>query len=335
MQKLKKYFLLIWFTLTITVYSSVLVSPLSFEYGSLLSLAIPILIILNLIGLFSCLLFNMKKWWVYLILLIFAWPFFNVLVQFNSHDSIEEDDLKVLSYNVKWFIDARENNYQGVIDWLLEQEPDVLCLQEFYPRRNISARIIKDGGYENATIDSRSNVALYSKYPIINKGLLFPESELNNVLYADLQKDDQFIRVYSVHLQSMGINPEKIQDREGIQTEYEDVKLKLLKGGKERAAQVKVLLEHTQNSPHPVIIAGDFNDTPFSHNYFKLKRLYNNAHEHKGQWLGVTYNGKIPFLRIDHHFYDQKGLDLISFSAFDNIYYSDHFPLIGYYRIKP
>ncbi len=335
MQKIRKYFLLIWFSLTVLIYASVLVSPLHFEYSSLISLAIPFFIVLNLIGLLLSLMFKMKRWWVYLLLLLLAWPFFNVLLQFNKHDSIDKEDVKVLSYNVKWFVDARENNYQDVIDWLLEQEADILCLQEFYPRKNISSRIMKDGGYQNATIDSRFNVALYSKYPIVNKGLLFPDSELNNVLYADLQKGDQVIRVYSVHLQSMGINPDKIQDREGIQTEYEDVKLKLLNGGKERANQVEVLLEHAKGSPHPVIIAGDFNDTPFSHNYFKLKRRYNNSYEQKGQWMGVTYNGKIPFLRIDNHFYDQERLDLIRFNTLGDIYYSDHFPLIGYYRIKP
>ena len=88
-----------------------------------------ILIILNLIGFFLSFIQYEK-------MVVLSYPInfaglFSVLVQFNSHDSIEEDDLKVLSYNVKWFIDARENNYQGVIDWLLEQEPDVLVCRNF------------------------------------------------------------------------------------------------------------------------------------------------------------------------------------------------------------
>lgn len=332
MRKFKKYFLLIWVVFTLLVYASVFISPLMFPYSPIISLGIPLLIFLNSVAFVGSIILASKKWWLYLGLLLVAIPFVNVMIQFNQQKSSHED-LKILSYNVKWFFDARQNNYQDAIDWLVSQQADIVCLQEFYPLKNISKRIIDNGAYYNATFKKRYNVAIYSKYPIVDKGLLFPDSEFNNVLYADVQKGDEIFRIYSVHLQSMGIKPEKIQDREGIQTEYEDVKIRLIQGAKERAEQIRILLDHADKSPYPVIIAGDFNDTPYSFNYFKINQLYDNAFEEKGKGFGTTYNGAIPFLRIDHQFFS-NGFEATGFETLNKVNYSDHFPIIGYYRFK-
>lgn len=310
-----------------------LISPLVFEYSAIISFGIPVLILANFVLLVLSVISSSKRWWVYLLLLLCSWPFLNTTFGFNTEKSKSDNSIKVLSYNVKWFMEDRKNNYDQAINWVVDQEADILCFQEFYPERKISERIVKKGKYYNATIDDRYNVALYSKYPIINKGLLFSEYTFNNVLFADLKKGNDTLRVYSVHLQSMGINPDKIQDSEGIKAEYENVMLRILKGSKERTKQLKRLLEHADKSPYPVIIAGDFNDTPFSYNYFQVRSDYKNAFEEVGKGLGVSYNGKIPFLRIDNQFFSE-GLEAQDFETINDVYFSDHFPVIGNYRIK-
>lgn len=334
MRILGKYFGIIWLTIALTVYGSVLVSPLVFEYASIISFAIPVIILISAILFSFSLILNGRYWYIYLITLLIAWPFYALSFELNTNDKESTPhDFRVLSYNVKWFTEANQGNYEEVIDWIIDQDADFLCFQEYYPLKNITARIKQRGGYYDATDAARFNVAFFSKYPVVAKGLLFGKEKLNNVLFADVKIKKDTVRFYSLHLESMGINPEKLQDREGIQNEYEDVKFRILKGSRARAEQIEVLLEHIEKSPYPVIVAGDFNDVPYSFNYFKLRDNLKNAFEEGGRGFGITYNGKIPFLRIDNQFFGD-GIELLQFITLNEVKYSDHFPLIGAYRIK-
>jgi endonuclease/exonuclease/phosphatase family metal-dependent hydrolase len=333
MRKIGKYFGLVWLLVAALVYASVLISPLQFEYASIISFAIPAIIVVSLLLLFLTAIVKSKYWYFYLIALIGAWPFYTLSFAFGNGTQVNEvTDFKVLSYNVKWFTEARKDNYEGAIDWLLAQDADFLCFQEYYPSRNISSRIRERGGYYDATDSERYNVAIFSKYPIINKGLLFEGNRINNVLFADIDLGQDTLRIYSLHLESMGINPEKLQNGEGIANEYEDVRYRVARGSQARANQLTKLLEHVNDSPYPVLMAGDFNDVPFSYNYFKVRQKLTNAFEKGGNGFGFTYNGKIPFLRIDHQFFGE-GIEIVQFSTLNQVNYSDHFPLVGEYRL--
>lgn len=328
-----KYFGLIWLIFSALVFTSVLISPLFFQYASIVSFAIPIVMVATFAMFVLSVLFNSRYWYYYLITLFFAWPYYQLTFSFTeSTNSGLSKDFSVLNYNVKWFTEARQNNYDDVINWIVDQEADVLCFQEYYPRPDINQRLMKRGNYFDATGNSRYNVALFSKHPILSKGLLFDEKKLNNVFYADIKIKQDTVRFYSLHLESMGIDPEKLQDSDGIRNEYDDVKFKILNGSRARAKQIEVLLDHVAESPYPVVLAGDFNDVPYSYNYFKLGEKLKNAFEEKGRGLGATYNGKIPFLRIDNQFFGD-GLELLHFHTLNNVNYSDHFPIMGSYRV--
>lgn len=332
MRILGKYFGIIWLLVSALVYASVLISPLHFQYASIVSFAIPIMMLLSILLFLLTTFLRKRFWYYYLFAALLAWPYYSLIYEFKDEPMMGESDFSVLNFNVKWFIGARENNYEDVIDWVIAQDADFLCFQEYYPQRGISKRIMEKGKYYDATDKERFNVALFSKYPIVSKGLLFGQDKLNNALYADVKIKDDTIRIYSVHLESMGINPEKLQDSEGIRSEYDNVKFRILRGSRARAEQVKVIMEHVEDSPYPVLIAGDFNDVPFSYNYFKLKEGLNNAFEEGGRGFGITYNGKIPFLRIDNQFFGE-GIEILQFQTLSDVYYSDHFPLMGDYRI--
>lgn len=324
--------LIIWFFGTLLVYSSVLVSPLFFKYSGAISFGIPILIILNLIYLILAIVFKWKSGFVALLLLVIAYPFIKIGISFSGPQEPINDTFKVVNYNVKWFTDAREDNYNDATKWINSIDADILCFQEFYPLKNISERIAQRGQYNISMHRNRFHVAIFSKFPIVNDGLVFPEDHLNNVRFADLKIKGDTIRVYSVHLESMGINPDKIQDTDGIKAEYEDVKNRFVNASASRTSQIKTLIQHVEACEYPVLIAGDFNDVPFSYNYFQFKKKFKNAFEEVGSGFGITYNGKIPFLRIDNQFYS-KGLEARSLKTVSNVYFSDHFPLIGNYEI--
>jgi len=71
-----------------------------------------------------------------------------------------------------------------------------------------------------------------------------------------------------------------------------------------RARQAESLKSQIRKSPYPVIIAGDFNDTPVSYSYRKIRKGLNDSFVRSGYGAGFTYRGNYPANRIDYILYD-------------------------------
>jgi endonuclease/exonuclease/phosphatase family metal-dependent hydrolase len=91
-----------------------------------------------------------------------------------------------------------------------------------------------------------------------------------------------------------------------------------------RANESKKIKDHINSSPFPVIVCGDFNDTPISYTYSTLKENLVDAFKESGIGIGNSYVG-IPSLRIDYILHDKK------FNSYNYKKYkfelSDHFPI--------
>ncbi|MFY0592665.1 endonuclease/exonuclease/phosphatase family protein [Roseivirga sp.] len=324
---------LIWTFVSLLVYSSVLVSPSIFKYSGVISFGIPIILALNFIILILSIIFKSKLGFAALVLVLIGWPFVQVGISISRKSDQKTEGIRVLNYNVKWFSNARKDNYSDVVEWINKVEADIIAFQEFYPNKGIAKRISDYGGYNISMDKGKSTNAIFSKYPIINDGLLLQKDKLNNIRFVDLIVENDTIRVYGVHLQSMGINPDKIQDSEGIKNEYDDIRSRFVFSSSSRTKQIEILLDHAKKCDYPKMVIGDFNDVPFSYNYFQFKDLFSNAFEEKGRGIGATFNNKIPYLRIDNQFFT-KEFSIKSFETVGDIYYSDHFPLIGIYELS-
>jgi len=81
-----------------------------------------------------------------------------------------------------------------------------------------------------------------------------------------------------------------------------------------------------------VIVCGDFNDTPVSYAYRKVRGNLKDAFIESGWGTSNTYNGELPSFRIDYILCDHK------FTAQnyhrDRVYYSDHFPIQCQIRVE-
>ena len=72
------------------------------------------------------------------------------------------------------------------------------------------------------------------------------------------------------------------------------------RSNKVRTEQATDILAAMQQSPHPVILGGDFNDVPTSYLYQQFRQQVQDAHL-EGTWgLGTTYESLLPGLRIDY-----------------------------------
>ena len=56
-----------------------------------------------------------------------------------------------------------------------------------------------------------------------------------------------------------------------------------------------------KTSPYPVIVCGDFNDTPLSYVYNQFNTNLVDAYRETATGIGVTYAGRVPAGRIDYN----------------------------------
>ena len=114
-----------------------------------------------------------------------------------------------------------------------------------------------------------------------------------------------------MHLQSIRLHTDPHIEGEEVQT-YGSKKgaiavYRKLRGAFEkRASQARRVVEHLQTSPYPVIVSGDFNDTPMSYTYNQFQLRLLDAFRGSGLSLGSTYVGRLPAGRIDYLFYSPQ-----------------------------
>jgi endonuclease/exonuclease/phosphatase family metal-dependent hydrolase len=128
------------------------------------------------------------------------------------------------------------------------------------------------------------------------------------------------------------INELTASDDKETMTEVKSLSLSLKKGFVKRANQAKVVKDHINRSPYPVIVLGDFNDTPVSYAYTKIRKGLNDSFVNSGYGAGFTYRGNYPANRIDYILYDDALIN--SFFEIIKVKYSDHYPIISYFRKK-
>ncbi len=92
-----------------------------------------------------------------------------------------------------------------------------------------------------------------------------------------------------------------------------------------RAEQSEMIANYIKDSPYPVVVMGDYNDTPQSYAYRKIKKGMHDAFKVAGRGFGNTYAGELPSLRIDYIMYSNP---MVSYQ-FKRLKpdYSDHFPI--------
>jgi endonuclease/exonuclease/phosphatase family metal-dependent hydrolase len=108
-------------------------------------------------------------------------------------------------------------------------------------------------------------------------------------------------------------------------TEAKNISGRLKKAFIKRARQVDELNAYIRLSPYPVIICGDFNDTPVSYSYQKVRGDLEDSFMSSGTGIGNTYRGNFPSYRIDFIFHSK----VITSTVYKThqIDYSDHYPV--------
>jgi endonuclease/exonuclease/phosphatase family metal-dependent hydrolase len=310
-----------------------------------------------IINLFLGIYWILRKRWLFLIsaiMLIAGWNHLERTVQIRSSVNVPPGvkSFKVISYNVKNLsndnVDLVEPEIRNkIIRYLDDQDPDIICLQEFsviHPDPEGFIDSISNlfnmpyhahSQYSEKPRKRIDAIFIFSKFPILEYSPVRKDTTHNYALYADLLIAKDTIRLFNIHLESLRLKHEDynfiseldLQFKENEKMKEGSMRIfkKLKTAYSRRAEQVDNLVSCIQSSPFPVILCGDFNDTPNSYAYQRLAAGLNDAFMESGQGLGNTYIGKLPSYRIDYILYSdyftswQCHRDLVKFS--------DHYPV--------
>jgi endonuclease/exonuclease/phosphatase family metal-dependent hydrolase len=333
-------------------YLAVHISPEYFALPAFFGLAYPYLLLVNL--LFAILWAVLLKYEALISVIVIALGITHLsnYIRIGKPSGKREGTFKVISYNVRLFNIFENRNAsseQKVISFLKSQKPDILCLQEFYingnpVQKDQSLKAALGGNYYShmKLIGSGGNryygIVTYSKYPIIRKGQVIHPGSSSLSIFSDIVIEKDTFRVFNNHLQSFRLKRmersflEEITDpadNEAIEA-MKNLSVSLRKGFISRAHQAVAVKAQIDQSPYPVIVAGDFNDTPVSYSYRKIRRGLNDSFVTSGYGAGFTYKGNYPANRIDYILYGNS-LESRYFEIL-KVRYSDHYPVVAYFK---
>lgn len=244
--------------------------------------------------------------------------------------------LKVMSWNIG--LDDTHLDTQDMLAFIKQEKADIICIQEFqthqrrffvqelsslYPYQKWSRRVSDYGGG-----------AIISQIPFINSELITINSEYDpshpiTITHASVQWKKKHIDIYNCHLHhSANYLLNQFVERRDFMLYNKKAQIGYMRH-RDEAYQLATKLFPHQN---PLIVTGDFNDTPNSWVYQLYSRYLKNSFASAGWGLGTTFAEysimgwiPIPFktadfnvLRIDHIFYS-KEFQISNAKVFDNV----------------
>jgi len=264
------------------------------------------------------------------------------LFEFPSEES---NSIKLLSYNVRLFglyDDSTTSTRDKIFQFIRQENPDIAFFQEYYRQdkpTNFETfdslnSILKSKDYHERSAHNNNGhrnfgIAIFTKYPMIARGDVIFEnqgiSDFNFCIFADIVAKEDTFRVYNVHLQSIRLSEPGNTTERGA---FSSIRLgfqKMSAAYVKRADQARKVIEHMKSSPYPVVLCGDFNDTPISYTYHQFNKTLTDAFLSSSWGLGSTYIGKIPAGRIDYIFHSEQ----VECSNFEvhRVAFSDHRPI--------
>ena len=334
-------------------YLAVNINPEDFALPAFFGLAYPYLLLINIIIVVIWAVNLKLEAFISILVIAVGFTHLSNYIKFRKPAIDREGTFMVMSYNLRLFNyfenQKNTNTEKKVLSYINAQQPDIAGLQELFINGNAT---IKDEEFKKALggkyyshiklIGSGRNkyygIATYTRFPIVNKGEIIHPGSSSMSIYTDILIQNDTFRIFNNHLQSFRLKRmersfvQELIDSEEKQTmkEIRSLSASLKNGFVLRALQSQVVKDYINKSPYPVIVIGDFNDTPVSYSYRKIRKGLNDSFVKAGYGAGFTYRGNYPPNRIDYILYDSR-LVCTNFEI-AKVKYSDHYPIIAYLK---
>lgn len=330
------------------------ISPEIWIIPAYFTLVFPIIVIIN-IG--FVIFWLLVRKWIFLIslsLLLFSNAQINDTypIRIGKRDSVlPENSISILSFNTMGCGELKKHTKKKpnkVLKYILDADADIVCLQEYaisdsnehlttadinrifvkYPYKHVQFKSMQG--------NSRYGIATFSKYPIVFKKKIEYPASFNSSIFTDIKIKGTTIRLINNHLESNRITfqdkamPLILKDKfdtenlTGITLHFSR---KLGVAYKLRAFQANAVAKVIEDSPHKVIVCGDFNDVPASYAYTKVKGKLKDAFSEAGKGFGWTFNDRFYHFRIDYILYDSDAFSVMDYKS-DKVDFSDHYPVM-------
>ncbi len=331
------------------------ISPEVLLMPAFLSLGLPLYIVANIFFILFWMLFKQWFFLISLLTLLVGIDAVKVSIPLNYRaqkitNVNDVDGFSLITYNTQGLHMMQAHttkNPNPVVHYLLESFPDILCIQEFAASSDEAHLSKKDleklfSVYPYKYVHFHTDapwwsfgVATFSKYPIVNKGLMSLDSYHNTAIFTDIQLGDSVVRIYNCHLESnkltendkmMAARIKGPLDAEVLAGTTLHLSRKLGNAYRIRARQADILADHIAQTNLPVMVVGDFNDVPYSYIYSKIRGDMKDAFQEMGFGFDYTFNEWFFKFRIDHILY-HPNIELKAFKLENEQKGSDHFPL--------
>lgn len=288
------------------------------------------------------------KVWLLIPLIAIASNFYYIQRIFQFSDQYNNqtisNQLTIGTYNVHSFNNNTNGYYSREIAAFLKKEGvDIACFQEFRIAKEFNKDSLRNvfSDWKYSCIPSPHNnqpilqIAIFSKYPIIN-GELFTYSDSKNCgMWCDLDIYGDTIRLFNIHLQTTSVSQTKRAVNQEIKKENlsglekavyilnNEMQVNFVK----RAYQADFVAKQIEQSPYPIILCGDFNSIPSSYAYSTIRgKELIDGFQACGSGYMYTFRYFKHLLRIDYIFTTKEFQGHQYFSPY--LDYSDHKPVI-------
>ena len=340
--------LLVAALLLVVSYLSMVINPAKLWLMSLAGLMFVPFLLLNLFLLVWAFMRRSKAFVIPLLAIIPAMFFMGRYAHFRGDEEapmVPQDKLlKVITWNVGRFslahpssgISGFDHCADSVFAYILEQKPDIVCLQEFKIKdsRRIRQYLKKKmpGYYSEYYVftgknGSAGNLTL-SRLPVRNRGVIKFDGGTNLAIFSDYEYAGKVFRVYNCHFESYNISFSGIarammrQDKEV----FAETGGKMKRSISRRPKQVDQVFNDIESCPVESFVCGDFNDNPMSYTYCRMMRDRQDTFVEAGDGFGATYSRLWPMLRIDYVLCP-KSCTVVTHET-RKVRLSDHYPVI-------
>ena len=320
---------------------------------SVMGMTFPVFLLVNLLFLFFWLTVKWKKAWIPIVGFAAAYVPITLFMPVNMRQDVPEQAIKVISYNVCTYGGnyKYEQGFDTVYNYLARQKADIVCLQEDVDtwRRFVMQRYQKIYPYNDTTILHKNaytfnGVGIHTRFPIIRKERIWYESNTNGSVAYYLKTDKDTLLVINNHLEGTHLSDAERDnykrllrgkmERDTVKAESMFLIGKLGKNNARRAPQADAVHRYIEAHRHyPIIVCGDFNDTPISYTRHTIAQGLTDCFQETGRGLGLSYNQKGFYFRIDH-ILCSSDLQPYNCQIDDEMDASDHYPVICYLKMR-
>lgn len=327
--------LLMWLCVALTF-----VSPSLFPRFSLLTLAFPVFLLVDVLFFVFWLIFQARLAWVPLVgvLVIGGYVLDYCPLHFGVDGSEENGStITVISYNVGQM--KTDEQKAELLQFLRTTDADIVCLQElqnsFFTKHN-----------NKMWLDSMSyhmlqghSIAFLSRFPFLSDTIHidFP-TRTNHSLACWVDYKGDSLLLINNHMESNHLSTEEKDDyanaimdphRQTIKNSSRALIGKLSEAASYRGVQTDSICSMIdRNEGHPMIVCGDFNETPVSYAYQSIARRLTSAYRQAGRGPGFTYTRRTFPVHIDHIFFSSEWT-CTSCRIDRTVSASDHYPVIA------